>query len=363
MPASPSFWRMQLAGWAGYAALMVMTFLPLADAEGGLGRLIHLKVAHAALGLAASSVLVVGYRRIARLRVVASLLGAAALGVAWALAGLAYAWAIGVELDMPDEIAYFPRRVLEDAVVLLGWSALYFAIRHARALRAAHDRALRAELGAERARLAALRHQLHPHFLFNTLSSIRALIDDDPARAHAMVTGVADLLRYSLAGTGEAPVALGDELAAVAAYLAIEAIRFEDQLEVELAVDPAARKRQVPPFVVLPLVENAIKHGFAPGARLRVRVRAERIGGDGERAAAANPEGAERVRAAAAPTGGAERTERGVRIEVANTGHWRPERAGGTGLANLRARLAAEGATLAVDEADGWVRAVITVPA
>jgi LytS/YehU family sensor histidine kinase len=272
-----------------------------------------------------------GYRRIARGRVAWAIGGALGLGALWGLAGLGYARAIGVELDAPAELAYFPRRVLIDAVMLLGWSALYFAIRHAGALRDAHARALAAELAAERARLAALRHQLQPHFLFNALNSIRALIDEDPARARAMITGVADLLRHALAEPGDARVALADELDAVDTYLAVEAIRFEDQLAVRIDVAPDVRGLAVPAFAVMPLVENAIKHGFVPGAPLAIEIRAAR---DGDQ----------------------------LRLEVANTGRWRAA-PGGTGLANLRARLAADGAGLAIAEADGWVRAVITVPA
>lgn len=311
-----TFARLQLVGWAGYAALMIVSFLPFADVEGGVAMLVHLKVAHAAQGLLASSALALVYRRVQR-RAPAVVAGALVLGLAWALAGLAYAWLIGVSLDVPAERAYFPRRVLEDAVVLAGWSALYFAIRE-------RERARRAELGETQARLAALRQQLHPHFLFNALNAIRALVDEDPVKARAMITGVAELLRHALQAAST--VALGEELAIVRAYLEVEQVRFEDQLVVTVEVPEALQAASVPGFVVMPLVENAIKHGFAPGAPLQIAIRAQ-----------AEP----------------------LRLEVANTGVWRagPE----SGLANLRARLADAGGTLAIAPRDGWVHAVITL--
>jgi hypothetical protein len=346
-PLKVTFWRLQAVGWTGYWVLLVVTFLPMLAEEGGFVRLAHLKLVRALLGLGLSSLARLGYRRVARSRslgpiIAASLFGSVLLGALWSLLGNVYAWWLVPNFDMREEIAYFPHKVLDHTVTLVVWSALYFGIKHWRAFREAHERALRADLLAQQARLAALQNQLQPHFLFNALNSIRALIAENPQRATDMVTEVSEFLRYSLERAVTTRVPLGDEVEAVRSYLEIEAIRFDDKLAVSVDVEPTILSSPVPPFVLLPLVENAIKHGFVRGPRpLSVRIRANR---DGD----------------------------GLRLEVANSGQWRPPRpdghAGrdgtGTGLRNLEQRLAATlpgRATLAIDEHDGWVRAVITL--
>ncbi len=124
------------------------------------------------------------------------------------------------------------------------------------------------------AELAALQARINPHFLFNTLNSLAALIPVDPAAAEAMTQRLAECFRYVLRAS-HGPVALEDEIAFVEDYLALEKLRFGDRLTVRLEVDPAARAVRVPGLIVQPLVENALKHGLAPlerGGSVRVSV-------------------------------------------------------------------------------------------
>lgn len=118
---------------------------------------------------------------------------------------------------------------------------------------------LEARLSA--ARLEALRRQLDPHFLFNTLSLVTSLVEKDPAGARRMIARLSDLLRASLADDGAPEVPLHQELALVDRYLDIMRVRFAGRLDVDVRVDPAARDALVPPLVLQPLVENAVKHG------------------------------------------------------------------------------------------------------
>jgi LytS/YehU family sensor histidine kinase len=118
----------------------------------------------------------------------------------------------------------------------------------------------------EQARLQALRLQLQPHFLFNTLNTITALVHRDPASAERMVTGLSELLRVSLGPAGEHEVRLDRELDLVRHYLDIQQARFADRLHVLFDVDDAAREGMVPSLLLQPLVENAILHGIAPRA-------------------------------------------------------------------------------------------------
>jgi LytS/YehU family sensor histidine kinase len=114
------------------------------------------------------------------------------------------------------------------------------------------------------ARLATLQSRLHPHFLFNTLNAISALIHDDPDRAERTVERLAALLRFSLDATQEAVIPLGDELKIVGDYLEIEHTRLGDRLSYAVKTHPAVTACAVPPLAVQTLVENSIKHAIAP---------------------------------------------------------------------------------------------------
>lgn len=113
------------------------------------------------------------------------------------------------------------------------------------------------------AQLNALRTQMNPHFLFNALNSIGALVHSDPARAGAMTTGLADLYRSIVGASKSRTVPLADELKLVETYLTLEQVRFDERLTFSLAVDPAARSIAVPGLLLLTLAENAVKHGIA----------------------------------------------------------------------------------------------------
>jgi len=130
------------------------------------------------------------------------------------------------------------------------------------------------------ARLSALKMQLAPHFLFNTLNTIASLVHDDPDAADAMLGHLADFLRLTLKHQDVQEVALATELEFVAAYLAIMETRFEERLRVEVDVPAAARGALVPHLVLQPLVENAVAHCTLDHERVgRVRIGAERRDG------------------------------------------------------------------------------------
>jgi len=140
-----------------------------------------------------------------------------------------------------------------------------------RALTAAHLEARLAE-----ASLQALQRQLHPHFLFNTLHTISALIDRDARAADAMLARLSDLLRLTLERIGTQQLQLKEELDFIEKYLEIERTRFGDRLRVVFDVDPAMLDAAVPSLVLQPLVENALRHGIAPkvgGGRIDIVAR------------------------------------------------------------------------------------------
>jgi two-component system, LytTR family, sensor kinase len=146
--------------------------------------------------------------------------------------------------------------------IIILWSAIYFSIKLWNEWLEERNRAEKADSLAHKAQLQMLRYQLNPHFLFNSLNSIRALIEEDKIRAKSMITELSEFLRYSLISKNLSYVPLSSELDATKHYFAIEKTRFEEKLEVTFSVDPLTEDIQVPSFLIHPLIENAIKYGM-----------------------------------------------------------------------------------------------------
>jgi signal transduction histidine kinase len=180
------------------------------------------------------------------------------------------------------------------------------------------------EAGKQRAEAAALRLQLNPHFLFNTLNSISSLMTlDRKAEAEEMMEKLADFLRASLEADPMADVPLARELDTIDAYLGIEAARFGERLEIDIAVPPAAADAMVPNFILQPLVENAIKYGVAAKkGRSSLRISAEAAAGELKLSVVNETlAGADGEASAGSPDAGVARPSTGI------------------GLANIRQRL------------------------
>lgn len=176
-----------------------------------------------------------------------------------------------------DEI---PSRVwITWAFALLGWSVFYFSINGWISLERERRRAALAEGLVQAARLQALQSQLQPHFLFNTLNSISALIVDGRLdAATSMISRLSDFLRTSLQTSETPQIPLASEIVFVRHYLDIQKIRFGDRLAFRLDVAPAALSALVPTLLLQPLVENAVQHGILPhkeGGSVTITVRTE----------------------------------------------------------------------------------------
>lgn len=148
------------------------------------------------------------------------------------------------------------------ATILL-WSLIYFGLHYFWDYKKTEVEKWKLEASIKDAELNALKSQINPHFLFNSLNSLRALILEDPPRAQHMVTQLAGLLRTSLQANGTATVSLEEELKTVKTYLDLESIRLEERLRYDIDVDEAALEIAVPTMLVQTLVENGIKHGVA----------------------------------------------------------------------------------------------------
>ena len=323
------------AGWA-FKAPEKLAYILRYEAVDGL------------LGLAACALLFLVYDRVRRrlelgpfLFVAAPLCFTAAL--LWHAASMLTLWRLGwndrLYLDLKGLMV---GGGMMDGITLALFSLLFFAVDHWLQLREQRDQVRAATALAHQAQLQMLRYQLNPHFLFNALKSIRAMILQEPERARQIVTELSEFLRYSLNGRGHEST-LGEEMQAIGNYLAIQRIRFEEKLAVTVRVDPALHEFVLPCFLVHPLVENAVKFGMETSASpLRLEIAAAARGSD-------------------------------LWIGVSNSGRLVPaapaEPGGardgtGTGLKNVarRLELAFPGRhTFSVVERDGWVHAEIVL--
>jgi len=140
--------------------------------------------------------------------------------------------------------------------------------------------AARLQAQLAQAELQALRMQLHPHFLFNTLHSISALVVEDPVLAKRMISHLGDFLRMTLESSGAQSVPFSVELEFLKRYLAIEQVRFQDRLKIAMDIEPQTLNAQIPNLILQPIVENAIRHGIAPRlAAGQIEIRARRLNG------------------------------------------------------------------------------------
>lgn len=202
------------------------------------------------------------------------------------------------------------------------------------------------------AQLMALRGQINPHFLFNSLNTLRALIQSEPLAARAAVTHLADMMRYSLTMSGHSVIPLATELDFVNDYLALERLRYEERLRVRKNIQPEALLENIPPMLVQTLVENAVKHGIrqrAGGIIVTCDIRIEPAPKDAARGAPSQ-----------------------LRLRVTNQGRIEPSNSRiaarddtRTGLRNTRERLAllyGGRASLTLEQQDGLVVAEAVIP-
>ncbi len=148
------------------------------------------------------------------------------------------------------------------SMVLL-WALIYFAVHYFENYKRAQIESLIWEAAVKDFELKTLKSQLNPHFMFNAMNSIRALIEEDPANAQNAVTKLSNILRYSLKIERTETVPLEDEMQTVSDYLALESIRFEERLKYKVTIDPKSSKVEIPPMMIQTLVENGIKHGIS----------------------------------------------------------------------------------------------------
>jgi hypothetical protein len=197
------------------------------------------------------------------------------LGVLWARLLALLPWPSGLAAAPETFAALFPLFVAAGVLLYLLAAAVHYLLMAFEASRAAEARALESRVLAREAELRALRAQINPHFLFNSLNSISARIGSNPPAARHMCISLADFFRGSLQAGAREAVTLGEELALAERYLEIEEARYGERLRLRREVDPDALQLTVPPLILQPLVENAVGHGIAhllEGGEIRLTV-------------------------------------------------------------------------------------------
>jgi sensor histidine kinase YesM len=336
----PSFWTIQIVGWLLYLVAVYITFLTVVAPENYLN-LFWIKAFRSLIGFCLTCILRFIYKRFVhflsiQLIVLLVLFCAVVFGCVWTAIEIYYYYLTENIFNLSANLARSPSYALDYAMTLTAWSALYFGVKTWWSWQREHEKTLEASALANKAQVEMLRYQLNPHFLFNALNSVRALIEEDQSRAKQMITQLSEFLQYSLLGGDEKEARLSKEIEAARNYLAIEKIRFERKLEVSFEVEREAEDFRVPCFLLNPLVENAVKHGFENDSRLKIRIAA-------------------RV------------SENALQIEVSNTGNLQNNHrtnGAGIGLKNIRERLEKlfpQKSSFQLCEENGWVRAKIEI--
>jgi hypothetical protein len=334
------YWTCQIIGWLA-ASVVALVFSIYGDRAPPAWR----SVVVFAWGCGAAIVWTHAYRAVIRRRRWLTLgprrllprVLAASVPVGLAItASITPAWPIVLGRQLSPVSAWAPVAILSWSWIVVVWSIVYFGVHYFERWQRAELEKLQLVIVAQDAQLHGLMAQLHPHFLFNCLNSVRALIVEDPAKAQTTVTALSSLIRHSLTAGKASTVPLATEIEVVRTYLALEAVRFEERLAmaIEIADDTAAL--HVPTLLVQLLAENAVKHGI-------------------ER----SPDGGT-IRIASWRDGAV------LRIRVTNPGRIASsDDSTKIGLANARARLQllyGAAATLALADADRAVVADVAIP-
>jgi len=312
---TPLFWRFQILGWASWTVWsMPIKFSHYEDLATGF----WMGLLQEALGFSTTLGLREIYRRGGLDRFGVWILAPLIVAIAILAAALNAFVLIQIQhllgLEPTGETSSSGYAFCLRTVLFVAWSGLYFSIQNLLETQEKTRQLVEAERLRHDAELQMLRSQTNPHFLFNAFNTILSEGRGNP-KVTALVKGLSDYLRYSLACRHEGFVSLGAEIDAITSYLEVEKSRFGGDLELEIAVTQMARSAGVPGVIVQPLVENAIKYGRETSEKpLRLLIAAE--------------------------TG-----PHTLRIEVCNSGTWiepQPWQMGqpsGSGLDNLRRRL------------------------
>ena len=257
------YWTMQIGGWLLYAVVQIAGSI---IAGGATPDRVTFLFFEALLALVVTHVARVLFQPGARLKVGVPRLILRVLSMAFLLGFIFYF----LRLPLSYPLGMYDPEVAVDfgwilglsavyAVIFFLWFVLYFTFHYFNQ----YNKSLKYEASMVQIELNNLKSQLNPHFIFNALNSIRALVDENPGKSKQAINQLSNILRNSLASDKKGLTKFEDELKIVKDYLGLEHIRFEERLKTEFDIDPESNKFYVPPLMIQTLVENGIKHGIS----------------------------------------------------------------------------------------------------
>jgi signal transduction histidine kinase len=350
-PASTNraFWLCQTLGWGTFAVTLFLLTLFSRRPTDDFGHFFLTAALIMAISLAAGMALSQAWRKFIQRRawlvrstglpvwrLIAGIVVLSVVQMGLVLLGYVVVDDFGVAKIMDWVRTGMPGTLCGWLAIYTVWTVLYVATVSRRHTRRMEIEKLQMELHFKDAELRALQAQVNPHFFFNSLNSIRALIHQDAEAASEVIDRLASMMRYTLQSGRTETVPLAQEMRAVHDYLAIEKIRFEDRLKLSESIDPQLEGMAFPPMILQTLVENAVKYGVETSLEpCELHISAQRDGGQ-------------------------------MKLTVSNQGRLR-EVTGSTkvGVRNAGKRLALLfGADAGVDlfEQDGWVTARLSLP-
>ena len=288
------FWILQFVGWFGLSLISFLS-LTLWYNQQGAAYIAH-TILQSALGVLVSWPLRWVFHYFwydsGVFRISAAIAGVLGCSLVWTILRMTTFMAMTGESDLWSD---FGGWLFGSILIFVCWVAFYHGVKYYQLLQKEHETLLmvaaenkeqqllrsRAETIAHEAQLKMLRYQLNPHFLFNTLNAISALVQiKKSSTANSMIVQLSDFLRYSLDNDPIKRVSLEQELDALRLYLNIEQTRFGDRLELEFDIQPEASTVLVPSLILQPLIENAIKYAIAPSEAGGKLVIAARLDGE-----------------------------------------------------------------------------------
>jgi two-component system LytT family sensor kinase len=264
------YWLCQIFGWGVYAGISVFFYLTLSTKK--IDNFYGLVVIDIAMGLLVTHLMRIIIRQYKYLQnpIKKQIVS---FGIITIIFSIIYACAdVGVEklfnlkesfsedISVWNEIA---RNSINNLFILFIWNLIYYTYHYIEYNRLQELNTLKLKASVKELELKTIKSHINPHFIFNALNSIRALVDENPTRARTAITELSNILRSSMQTEKFETVPLERELNIVKDYLALEQMRFEERLKVELNINEDTLEQPVPPMMLQILVENAIKHGIS----------------------------------------------------------------------------------------------------
>ncbi|MFY0599178.1 MAG: histidine kinase [Cyclobacteriaceae bacterium] len=254
------YWLCQILGWSLWALVQIVLYSTTqGDSSTQFFGEILLIILHIGLTHCIRySLIHFGWLNLSLLSLILRTLGLIViLAIANDLFALTYRWAVS---DVRTQhFALLLVDFLIPFVLYVFWTILYLSVHYFEN----YNKSLKYEAAVREIELNNLRSQLNPHFIFNALNSIRALVDENPKKSKNAITQLSNILRNSLMVDRKRLIHFSEELRTIQDYLALESIRYEERLKTKFDIDPASQDYLIPPLMVQTLVENGIKHGVA----------------------------------------------------------------------------------------------------